>query len=242
MSLPLAFIDDDQSDTDSEASFISKNSSYAIEKSQSDDKNVTAVIVHTNSIILRADIPQYASHLLPPTDAIFASHPSPISKVFGIPLVARAVQVADVLELKPYLCEAQMPNLSVRSLFRECDVTCCDETAGPYEWDQEFGMYKFLVDGPVLIARKDRKPLHPMHVRMVLEYLEESVDPLFEEYKVERKRWKKLMDTGEYRDKINEMRGDVEAMLKESKMRLRWMEFKKQNEDECLDVKSMWDA
>lgn len=135
-----------------------------------------------------------------------------------------------------------MTNPPIRSLFRVCDVTCCDNDAGLYEWDHLSRQYKLLINGPVMLTLWDRKPLHPMHARMTLEYVEEHADLAFEEYHVKRRRWGKRIDAGEYRDKINEMRGNVEAMAKEAKMRSRWEDFKEQSKEDCASVDSPWDV
>jgi hypothetical protein len=240
MSLPLGLIDSDVSDTDSEASFTSTNSRLNLRR-KSHKNDVKAVIVNTNSMMLRSEVPMYTSHPLSPTDDIFGSTPSSISEVFNIPIVTRAVRSKDVPGLTSYLSETQVPNLPVRSLFRQCDVTCCDEDAGIYGWDHEFGKYLLLIDGPVILARQDRKPLHALNVQMILEHVEAVVDPAFEEYHVERWRWRKRVDGDEYREKINEMRGDIEALVKESTMRGAWDKFVALYGMACADMSSPWD-
>ena len=240
MALPLILIDGGVCDSDSDRSQRSAGSkSFTSRKTA--NKDVVAVVVNTNSIMLRANSPQYTKHSLPPTDAIFATRPASISEIFGMPLIARPARVQDLPQLSPYLREAQVPNLLIRSLFRECDVTCCDKNAGIYEWDHEFGEQKLLIDGPVILARKDGRPLHLVHAKMILEYVEREVDPLFDGYQVERKRWRKRIDGAEYREKINELRGNVEVKVKEATMRAQWHEFKKLNAALCAGVGSPWD-
>jgi hypothetical protein len=49
------------------------------------------------------------------------------------------------------------------------------------------------------------------------------------------------MEANEYREKVNEMRGDVEAMVKEGKMRSQWELFKEAHQGECVSVSNPWD-
>jgi hypothetical protein len=176
------------------------------------------------------------------TDVIFASHPSSISQVFNMPLVIRALRVEDVPELGYYLQEMQVPNMPIRSLFRQCKVTCCDATAGHYGWDRDFGKATSHIEGSVILARCDQKSLHPVQAQMILEYVETKVEPAFEEYHVERKRWKKRLDAAEYREKVDEMRGEVEALAKETTMRAEWQKFKELHGHVCSSVSSPWDV
>jgi hypothetical protein len=135
--------------------------------------------------------------------------------------------------------------MPIMSLFTNCDVTACDNNAGPYDWDWQFGKDRrprTVNGGPFILVRTDRKPLHPVHAQMILEYVDKEVRKAFEEYRVERLRWRKRLDVAEYRDKVNEMRGDIEAMVKESTMRAKWLQFKERNGELCAGVGSPWDA
>jgi len=145
MALPLGFMESDISDSDSEAS---SSDDYPDDLLNSPHNSfIEAVIVNTNSMILRAGVPRYKSHSLSPTDTVFANRPSATSVIFNIPLVARAVDTTDLPNLADYLREAQLPNLPIRSLFRQCDVTCCDEDAGMYGWDHQFSKHLVAIDG-----------------------------------------------------------------------------------------------
>jgi hypothetical protein len=249
MALPLAFVGYES--TDSESDQLSTTSSDHLLSSggplclnaelETRPSAIQAVIVNTNSVMLRANVPQYLPQSLTTTDAIFVHRPSSMSKVFGIPLIARSLRSEDCADLAPFLREAQVPNLLLRTLYRNCDVTICDNTAGLYGWDQGFGSRDSLIDGPVILARQDQKPLHPLHAQMILEYAEEHMDTLFDDYHVERKRWRKRMEANEYREKVNEMRGDVEAMVKKGKMRSQWELFKEAHQGECVSVSNPWD-
>lgn len=155
MALPLTLIDSDASTSDEDFSDISSVRRHSTITRQFDNGHISAVIVNTNRMMLRANVQQYVPYTLLPTDSIFPTRPASISEVSGVPLLACAVHAADSPHLAPFLRESQIPNLLVRRFFRECDVTSCDDSAGPYEWDHQFGQHKRFIDGPAIFARQD---------------------------------------------------------------------------------------
>lgn len=77
---------------------------------------------------------------------------------------------------------------------------------------------------------------------MGLEYMEKEVDPMFEEYQLKRKRWRKRLDSAEYREKVDEMRGNIEAKVKKTSMQAQWEKFQKSHSATLTKVQSLWDT
>lgn len=250
MSLPIGlFKDDDEWTLDGSDEFTDlvspplSESSHNIENSFDQTRQVQGVLVHTNSMMLRANVPQYEKHYVEETDEVFSFKVASISKVMKFELVVRPITTEERPGLAPFLQETQVPNLPLRSLYRNCDITANDATAGPYGWDHEFGKWEVCIDGPVVVARKDKKPLHVLHLQMILEFVDDYMNFHFDDYHRERLRWKKRLDVHEYREKIDEMRGEVEQQVKVKNMKVQWDMFRDKNWQDTPDwegLKSPW--
>jgi hypothetical protein len=160
---------------------------------------VQVVRIACEGEVRELDVPKYQAVSLPVVDPIFRGDDetvlSELSRFLGIPLVARTVPVDAYMEM-------DMTNSEASSLFRNCDISTRYDSSGnlptspatvsrsssesrntnrivlpfgsvPVQWA--------LDPGPVVLARLDQKPLHPLHAAAICAFCARYLRSAFQE-------------------------------------------------------------
>jgi hypothetical protein len=94
-------------------------------------------------------------------DAADADAISELSRFIGLPLAGRKERI------DAYYWQVSLHNAEAAALFRNCDLSTPERGSREGSRDTAFGAVRarWLADtGPVIVARVDRRPLHPLHV------------------------------------------------------------------------------
>jgi hypothetical protein len=94
-------------------------------------------------------------------DAADADAISELSRFIGLPLAGRKERI------DAYYWQVSLHNAEAAALFRNCDLSTPERGSREGSRHTAFGAVRarWLADtGPVVVARVDRRPLHPLHV------------------------------------------------------------------------------
>ncbi|KAF2665551.1 hypothetical protein BT63DRAFT_417105 [Microthyrium microscopicum] len=161
MSLPLSYLDIVDFDDD-------------------DNTRIQAVRIACVGEVQELDVPKFESITVLASDLIFRddySFVSDLSRFIGVPLSARKVQLDGYWNI-------DRRNDEAASLFPNCDMGALDPQqpvfgSVPDFWSQD--------TGPVIVARIDQKPLHPLHAAALVSFaMKEMKGPFRECMDIER--------------------------------------------------------
>jgi hypothetical protein len=129
-------------------------------------------------------------------------------------------------------------NLEAQHLFRNCDVQSRDPFAPDWDWDHQFGKYELEDDivGPLILARKDRKPLHVLHAMAIISFAEQIMAPLLDNYQCNRVVFKQAPTYFEHQAQVMTARHSVIQYAKPETFRPFWYKFKAQKVNGNLDL------
>jgi hypothetical protein len=129
-------------------------------------------------------------------------------------------------------------NMEAQHLFRNCDVQVRDPLAPKWDWDHQFGTYELENDivGPLIIARKDKRPLHLLHAMAVVHYAEHVMTPLLDTYQRDRQMFKQAPTYFEHQAQVMIARHSIVQHAKPENFRLFWYKYKEQKVNGSLDM------
>jgi len=182
MSLPLSYLD--------------------LSALEGDTSNrVQAVRIACDGEIQELDVPKYQSISISAYDDSYRddySFVSDLSRFIGLPVTARKVHLDNYWRI-------DLNNAEGASLFRNCDIGTVEPErlafgAIPPTWSDN--------TGPIIIARLDKKPLHPLHAAALVAFSSRELRQSFQECMDAEKAWRNLHGA---REMIFERRREVLA-------------------------------
>ncbi|KAF2398445.1 hypothetical protein EJ06DRAFT_108751 [Trichodelitschia bisporula] len=63
------------------------------------------------------------------------------------------------------------------------------------DWDYQFGACEIdtAISGPMILARVDKAPLHPLHAAAFIKFAQDVMSPLFDKYQEEHQAWDNML-------------------------------------------------
>jgi hypothetical protein len=123
---------------------------------------VEAIRIGCDGEVQELDVPKFQPVMISAYDRMFRneSRVSQLSRFIGIPIVARRHRLDSDWEIN-------LRNSEASHLFRNCNIASSRSDPTPFgrlpnEWPIDVG--------PVIIARLDRKPLHPLHAAAIASF------------------------------------------------------------------------
>ncbi|KAF2431233.1 hypothetical protein EJ08DRAFT_696621 [Tothia fuscella] len=184
---------------------------------------VQAVRVNPHSYVIEEVRLKFEEFTLPSNDPIFNSAPSTLTTNMELPIVARP----DPTTRKSCRRYSDI-NTNAEYLFRNCNVQSHDTIVNKKDWDHQFGKYELndVIFGPIILARKDKKPLHVLHARAIMSFAENIMAPLFDEYQIARKFWRNLDTHFEQQWEVVIARFNIARQGKKEEFMRFWYDYK----------------
>jgi hypothetical protein len=169
MSLPLTYLEVPTAEEDDNSRVTTSHSPRKTDKlTLSFSPQVLSVRIACDGEVTELDKPKFEPTLVPASDPLFRSADdgdgnaiSELSRFIGVPLAGRKDPI------DAYYWQVNLHNAEAASLFRNCDLAAPERGSREGSRGTAFGAVhaRWLADtGPVIVARVDRRPLHPLHV------------------------------------------------------------------------------
>jgi hypothetical protein len=128
--------------------------------------------------------------------------------------------------------------MEAQHLFRNCNIQARDPLAPNRDWDHQFGKYELEDDivGPLILARKDKRPLHVLHAMAIIHFAQNIMAPLLDNYQNNRRFFTEAPTYFEHQAHVMAARHSIVQYAKPENFRPFWYNFKAQKINGSLDT------